>query len=101
MSMASGRSPSIRCASRKRWSCSGQRAAAVRSDFFANGEVAEICRRLDCLPLAIELAAARVKVLSLPALLERLEQRLPLLAGGSRSRPGTAAHAARDDRLEP
>jgi predicted ATPase len=64
-----------------------QRAAAVRSDFTANGEVAEICRRLDCLPLAIELAAARVKVLELPALLERLEQRLPLLAGGSRSAP--------------
>ena len=64
-----------------------QRAAAVRSDFAANGEVAEICRRLDCLPLAIELAAARVKVLALPALLERLEQRLPLLAGGSRSAP--------------
>ena len=64
-----------------------QRAAAVRSDFAANGEVVEICRRLDCLPLAIELAAARVKVLSLPALLERLEQRLPLLAGGSRSAP--------------
>jgi len=64
-----------------------QRAAAVRSDFAANGEVGEICRRLDCLPLAIELAAARVKVLALPALLERLEQRLPLLAGGSRSAP--------------
>ena len=53
----------------------------------ANGEVVEICRRLDCLPLAIELAAARVKVLSPEALLERLEQRLPLLAGGSRSAP--------------
>jgi predicted ATPase len=64
-----------------------QRATAVRSDFTANGEVAEICRRLDCLPLAIELAAARVKVLDLPALLQRLEQRLPLLAGGSRSAP--------------
>jgi predicted ATPase len=64
-----------------------QRATAVRSDFSANGEVAEICRRLDCLPLAIELAAARVKVLELPALLQRLEQRLPLLAGGSRSAP--------------
>ena len=38
-----------------------QRALAVSSDFVANGEVAEICRRLDCLPLAIELAAARVK----------------------------------------
>jgi predicted ATPase len=64
-----------------------QRATAVRSDFSANGEVAEICRRLDCLPLAIELAAARVKMLELPALLQRLEQRLPLLAGGSRSAP--------------
>ena len=64
-----------------------QRAAAVRADFAANGDVAEICRRLDCLPLAIELAAARVKALASPALLERLEQRLPLLAGGSRSAP--------------
>jgi predicted ATPase/Tfp pilus assembly protein PilF len=64
-----------------------QRALAVSSDFAANGEVAEICRRLDCLPLAIELAAARLKALSPPALLERLEQRLPLLAGGSRSAP--------------
>ncbi len=64
-----------------------QRAKAVRSDFAANGEVAEICQRLDCLPLAIELAAARVKMLALPALLQRLEQRLPLLAGGSRSAP--------------
>jgi predicted ATPase len=64
-----------------------QRATAVRSDFTANGEVAEICRRLDCLPLAIELAAARVKVLDPPALLQRLEQRLPLLVSGSRSAP--------------
>jgi predicted ATPase len=64
-----------------------QRAVAVRSDFAANGEVAEICRRLDCLPLAIELAAARVKALTLPALLQRLEQRLPLLASGSRAAP--------------
>jgi len=64
-----------------------QRATAVSAEPASNGEVAEICRRLDCLPLAIELAAARVKALSLPALLERLEQRLPLLAGGSRSAP--------------
>ena len=64
-----------------------QRALAVSYDFAANGEVAEICRRLDCLPLAIELAAARVKALSPSVLLERLEQRLPLLAGGSRSAP--------------
>src|SRR5205823_8864526 len=40
-----------------------QRARAVVRDFSVNGEVAEICRRLDCLPLAIELAAARAKLL--------------------------------------
>jgi predicted ATPase len=58
----------------------------------ANGEVdyevaAEICDRVDHLPLAIELAAARVKVLDPPALLERLERRLPLLASRSRDLP--------------
>jgi len=63
------------------------RAVAAKRDFAANGEVAAICERLDHLPLAIELAAARVKVLSPAALLERLEQRLPMLAGGSRDAP--------------
>ncbi|MDQ2689594.1 MAG: hypothetical protein M3Y29_04900, partial [Chloroflexota bacterium] len=63
------------------------RALAVKHDFAANGEVAQICERLDHLPLAIELAAARVKVLSPQALLERLTQRLPLLAGGARDLP--------------
>jgi predicted ATPase/class 3 adenylate cyclase len=63
------------------------RAVAARRDFAANGEVAQICERLDHLPLAIELAAARVKILSPAALLERLEQRLPLLAGGQRDVP--------------
>src|SRR5687768_14825182 len=63
------------------------RALAVRRDFAANGEVALICERLDHLPLAIELAAARVKMLSPKALLQRLEQRLPLLAGGTRDAP--------------
>ena len=64
-----------------------QRARAVRHDFKANGVVAQICARLDHLPLAIELAAARVKVLGVQDLLERLEQRLPLLAGGPRDAP--------------
>jgi predicted ATPase len=64
-----------------------ERARAVRPDFASNGAVAEICRRLDGLPLAIELAAARVKILPPDALLARLQQRLPLLAGGARDTP--------------
>jgi predicted ATPase/class 3 adenylate cyclase len=47
--------------------------------------VAEICRRLDGIPLAIELAAARVKILSLPNLAQRLDERFKILTGGSRS----------------
>ena len=68
-----------------------QRARDVQPDFTVTNEtapvVAEICSRLDGLPLAIELAAARVKVLSPPALLRRLERRLPLLTGGGRDLP--------------
>ncbi len=63
------------------------RARAVKPDFGGDEAVAEICRRLDGLPLALELAAARVKALSPPQILERLEQRLPLLTGGARDAP--------------
>lgn len=68
-----------------------QRCQTLKPDFQLTDQTApvvlEICRRLDGLPLAIELAAARVRFLSPKALLERLEQRLPLLAGGSRDHP--------------
>jgi predicted ATPase/DNA-binding CsgD family transcriptional regulator len=49
--------------------------------------ITDICRCLDGLPLALELAAARLKVLSLQALLERLEHRLQILTGGPRDLP--------------
>ena len=67
------------------------RARAVRPTFELDAEsapaAAEICRRLDGLPLAIELAAARVKLLSPQAILTRLENRLQLLTGGARDLP--------------
>jgi non-specific serine/threonine protein kinase len=68
-----------------------QRGQAVNPSFAVTDDnaalVADICRRLDGVPLAIELAAARLTHLSLPALRERLERRLPLLTGGGRDRP--------------
>jgi predicted ATPase/class 3 adenylate cyclase len=68
-----------------------ERAMAVRPGFAVDPTnapaIAEICVRLDGLPLAIELAAARVRVLSPPAILARLGDRLSLLAGGSTNLP--------------
>src|SRR5579862_5851995 len=63
------------------------RARQVSPGFAPGAEVGAICERLDRLPLALELAATRVKLLSEHQLLTRLEQRLPLLAGGRRDLP--------------
>ncbi len=68
-----------------------QRARAVRSDFQLKGEdvsrVAEICRRLDGLPLAIELAAARIGSINLKIMLEQFDRRFEWLTRGERDLP--------------
>lgn len=65
-----------------------QRARAARPDAeLPAGAVAALCRRLDGLPLAIELAAARVRVLSVAEIARRLEDRFALLRGGPRDAP--------------
>jgi predicted ATPase/class 3 adenylate cyclase len=68
-----------------------QRAAAVQPEFVLDNATApvvgEICERLDGLPLAMELAAARLRVLSVYSLLNRLDSALNLLIGGSRDLP--------------
>jgi predicted ATPase/class 3 adenylate cyclase len=68
-----------------------ERAQAVKPGFQISNDsapaVAEICIRLDGLPLAVELAAARVKLLSPRAILARLDRRLKLLTGGARGIP--------------
>jgi len=68
-----------------------ERARAAATDFELTAgnaaAVAEICRRLDGLPLAVELAAARVRLLPPQALASRLDERFSLLTGGSRDLP--------------
>ncbi len=67
------------------------RAQALKHDFVLNDgnarEVAEICFRLDGLPLAIELAAARIKLLPPAAMVKRMASRLKILTGGARDLP--------------
>jgi predicted ATPase len=68
-----------------------ERVRDVHGDFALTPEnaplVAAICARLEGIPLAIELAAARTRLLSLPALLTRLDRQLAVLAGGPRDAP--------------
>jgi predicted ATPase len=64
-----------------------ERARAQLADFEPDDAVAEICRRLDGLPLALELAASRVKVLAPAQMLERLGRRLDLLTAGALDLP--------------
>jgi predicted ATPase/class 3 adenylate cyclase len=68
-----------------------ERATAIDPGFAIDeenaGVIVEICRRLDGLPLAIELAASRLRVLSPSAMLKRLDRVLPLLSGGPRDLP--------------
>ncbi len=63
------------------------RAHAAKPDFSDDGAVGDICQRLEDLPLAVELAAARVKALSPRQILGRLERRLALLTGGANDLP--------------
>ena len=83
----SGSTPTFRCSR----TFSSKRVQAVKPEFQLTNTnartVAEICVRLDGLPLALELAAARIKLLPPQALLARLGQRLAILTSGTRDAP--------------
>src|SRR5204863_3834270 len=65
-----------------------QRARSQLPQFDADeGDLLRLCRRLDCIPLAVELAAARVKLLTVEQLLDRIDERFSLLTGGARDLP--------------
>ena len=87
----------MRCSSSAR----GSARPASRSTDGNAPAVAAICTELDGLPLAIELAAARVRVLSLEQIATRLADRFRLLTGGAAHRAAAAADPARLGRLEP
>ena len=79
----------------------GQRARAARPDADLPAQaVRELCGRLDGLPLAAELAAARVRVMSVAEIARRLDDRFAVLRGGAQGRAAAAPHAARRHRLE-
>lgn len=91
LSMPDPRDPVSRLAESEAVQLFVDRARAVRPDFSLDGDtgpiVAEICLRLDGLPLAIELAAARLNVFTPADLLSRLRERLDILGAGGRDLP--------------
>ena len=82
-----------------------ERAVVVKSDFLVSKEnapaLAQVCSRLDGIPLAIELAAARVRGLSVEQISKRLDDRFHLLTGGSRTALPRHQTLRGNDRMEP